>query len=32
MRAGKNDFGEVLLYAVILGALLAWRLWRRLSR
>ncbi|MEY3144602.1 MAG: hypothetical protein RL342_273 [Pseudomonadota bacterium] len=32
MRAGKNDFGEVLAYAVILGALLAWRLWRRLSR
>ena len=32
MRAGKNDFGEVLLYAVILSALLAWRLWRRLSR
>ena len=32
MRAGKNEFGEVLLYAVILGALLAWRLWRRLSR
>lgn len=32
MRAGKNDFGEVLLYAVFLGALLAWRLWRRLSR
>ena len=32
MRAGKNNFGEVLLYAVILGALLAWRLWRRLSR
>jgi len=32
MRAGKNDFGEVLLYAVIVGALLAWRLWRRLSR
>ena len=32
MRAGKNDFGEVLLYAVILGALLAWRLWRRLNR
>ena len=32
MRAGKNNFCEVLLYAVILGALLAWRLWRRLSR
>lgn len=32
MRAGKNNFGEVLLYAAFLGALLAWRLWRRLSR
>ena len=32
MRAGKNNFGEVLLYAVILGVLLAWRLWRRLRR
>jgi len=31
MRAGKNDFAEVLVYAVILGALLGWRLWRRLS-
>ena len=25
MRAGKNDFAEVVLYAVILGLLLAWR-------
>lgn len=32
MRAGKNDFGEVLSYAVFIAALLAWRLWRRLSR
>ena len=32
MRAGKNDFAEVLVYAVILGALLGWRLWRRFSR
>ena len=32
MRAGKNDFGEVLSYAAFLGALLAWRLWRRLGR
>jgi sulfoxide reductase heme-binding subunit YedZ len=31
MRAGKNDFAEVLVYAAILGALLGWRLWRRLS-
>lgn len=26
MRSGKNDYGEVLVYAVILGALLGWRL------
>lgn len=32
MRAGKNDFAEVLLYALILGALLAWRLIRRFAR
>ena len=32
MRAGKNDFAEVLVYAAILGALLGWRLWRRVSR
>ena len=25
MRAGKNDFTEVLVYAVVLGILLAWR-------
>jgi methionine sulfoxide reductase heme-binding subunit len=25
MRAGKNDFGEVAVYAAILGALLGWR-------
>lgn len=31
MRAGKNDFAEVLVYAAILGVLLGWRLWRRLS-
>jgi sulfoxide reductase heme-binding subunit YedZ len=30
MRAGKNDFAEVAVYAAILGALLGWRLWRRL--
>lgn len=30
MRAGKNDFAEVAVYATILGSLLAWRLWRRL--
>ena len=26
MRAGKNDFAEVAVYAAILGALLAWRI------
>lgn len=30
MRSGKNDFAEVGVYAAILGALLAWRVWRRL--
>jgi sulfoxide reductase heme-binding subunit YedZ len=25
MRAGKNNFAEVAVYAVILGALLGWR-------
>lgn len=32
MRAGKNDFAEVAVYAVILGALLGWRAWRRMRR
>ena len=32
MRAGKNDFAEVLVDAAILGVLLGWRLWRRVSR
>lgn len=31
MRAGKNNFDEVQVYAAVLGALLGWRLWRRLS-
>lgn len=30
MRAGKNDFGEVAVYAAIVAVLLGWRLWRRL--
>ncbi len=30
MRAGKNNFAEVAVYALILGALLGWRLQRRL--
>ena len=32
MRAGKNDFAEVTVYAVILGTLLGWRAWQRLRR
>ena len=30
MRAGKNNFAEVAIYALILSALLGWRLQRRL--
>lgn len=30
MRAGKHRFGEVAIYATIVGLLLAWRLWRRM--
>lgn len=30
MRAGKNDFAEVAVYAGVIAALLGWRLWRRL--
>ena len=32
MRAGKNDFGEVAVYAAILGALLGWRVGHRLRK
>ncbi|MCZ2405892.1 MAG: sulfoxide reductase heme-binding subunit YedZ [Burkholderiales bacterium] len=32
LRAGKNNFAEVLWYALVLGALLAWRLVRALQR
>jgi sulfoxide reductase heme-binding subunit YedZ len=32
MRAGKNDFSEVAVYAAILGLLLGWRLSRRVVR
>lgn len=32
MRAGKQDFAEVAVYAAILGALLGWRLLRWLKR
>lgn len=28
MRAGKNDFGEVAVYAALIAMLLGWRLWR----
>jgi sulfoxide reductase heme-binding subunit YedZ len=31
MRAGKNDFTEVLVYAAVLGSLLAWRVWKALQ-
>jgi sulfoxide reductase heme-binding subunit YedZ len=30
MRAGKNLYGEVAVHALILAALLGWRVWRRL--
>ncbi len=32
MRAGKNDFAEVVVYASILGGLLGWRLLRHLKK
>jgi len=32
MRAGKNDFGEVAVYALVLAALLGWRLWHRMCK
>jgi sulfoxide reductase heme-binding subunit YedZ len=32
MRAGKNDFAEVVVYAAVLALLLGWRLWRRFGR
>ena len=28
MRAGKQDFAEVAVYAAVLGLLLGWRVWR----
>jgi len=31
MRAGKNDFVEVQVYAAMLGSLLGWRVWRQAS-
>lgn len=32
MRAGKNDYAEVVVYAGVLMALMGWRLWRFLQR
>ncbi|EJE52028.1 putative membrane protein [Acidovorax sp. CF316] len=32
MRAGKNDFGEVAVYAAILAMLLGWRVWQAARR
>jgi sulfoxide reductase heme-binding subunit YedZ len=32
MRAGKNNFAEVAVYALVLGVLLGWRVLRRLRR
>ena len=31
MRASKNDFAEVTVYAVVITALLGWRVWHRLQ-
>lgn len=31
MRAGKNNFAEVAVYAAIVTVLLAWRVWRRVQ-
>jgi sulfoxide reductase heme-binding subunit YedZ len=32
MRAGKNNFGEVAVYAAIIGTLLGWRVQKKLSQ
>ncbi|GKT21396.1 protein-methionine-sulfoxide reductase heme-binding subunit MsrQ [Acidovorax sp. SUPP3334] len=32
MRAGKNNFAEVAVYAAIIGVLLGWRVWKRVAR
>jgi sulfoxide reductase heme-binding subunit YedZ len=32
MRAGKNDFAEVAIYAVIVSVLLGWRVWQFLKK
>lgn len=31
MRSGKNDFADVAVYAAVIGTLLGWRLWKRLT-
>ena len=32
MRAGKNNFAEVFVYALVIAMLLGWRLWRFLEK
>lgn len=32
MRAGKNNFGEPIVYAAIIAALLGWRVWNALRK
>lgn len=32
MRAGKNNFDEVFVYAGVIGVLLGWRVWHRLRQ
>ena len=32
MRSAKNNFGDVAIYAVVIGVLLGWRLRRRFQR
>ena len=32
MRAGKNNFSEVFVYAAVIAALLGWRVWHRWSK
>jgi sulfoxide reductase heme-binding subunit YedZ len=32
MRAGKNDFAEVAVYAAVLGFLLGWRIWQAIKK
>jgi sulfoxide reductase heme-binding subunit YedZ len=32
MRAGKNNFADVTVYALVLGVLLAWRVWQLIRK